>query len=284
MADILKGNEVVTALNKELSEKVVSLKKEGIFPRLAIVRIGDKDSDISYEKGAIKRCETIGVSVLPVKLEEDITQIELEDNIKELNQDKSVHGILIFRPLPKHLDENKICDMLLMDKDVDGVTKGSLAGVFTDSNDGFPPCTAEACVELLKYYGVNVTGKNVVIVGRSLVVGKPLSMMLLKQNATVTICHSKTKDLPKVCSKADILIVAVGRANMVDEQYVSAGQIVIDVGINMDQEGNLCGDVSYPNVSKIVNAITPVPGGVGSVTTSILAGHTINAAMRQGGM
>ena len=284
MADILKGNEVVTALNKELSEKVVSLKKEGIFPRLAIVRIGDKDSDISYEKGAIKRCEAIGVSVLPVKLEEDITQIELEDNIKKLNQDKSVHGILIFRPLPKHLDENKICDMLLMDKDVDGITKGSLAGVFTDSNDGFPPCTAEACVELLKYYGVNVAGKNVVIVGRSLVVGKPLSMMLLKQNATVTICHSKTKDLPKVCSNADILIVAVGSANMVDEQYVSAGQIVIDVGINMDQEGNLCGDVSYPNVSKIVKAITPVPGGVGSVTTSILAGHTINAAMRQGGM
>mgnify|MGYP000966060317 CR=1 FL=1 len=284
MADILKGNEVVTALNKELSEKVVSLKKEGIFPRLAIVRIGDKDSDISYEKGAIKRCEAIGVSVLPVKLEEDITQIELEDNIKKLNQDKSVHGILIFRPLPKHLDENKICDMLLMDKDVDGITKGSLAGVFTDSNDGFPPCTAEACVELLKYYGVNVAGKNVVIVGRSLVVGKPLSMMLLKQNATVTICHSKTKDLPKVCSNADILIVAVGSANMVNEQYVSAGQVVIDVGINMDQEGNLCGDVSYPNVSKIVKAITPVPGGVGSVTTSILAGHTINAAMRQGGM
>lgn len=283
MADILKGNDVVIALNKRLSEEVSCLKQEGIIPCLAILRVGENESDISYERGAIKRCKAVGVSVVHVKLKEEIDQQTLENRIRQLNADMSIHGILMFRPLPKHLDENKLCGMLSIEKDVDGATKGSLAGVFTDSEEGFPPCTAEACIELLRYYGISMAGKNIVIIGRSLVVGKPLSMMLLKENATVTICHSKTEHLADICARADILIAAAGRSNMVDEGYVSDGQIVIDVGINADEAGNLCGDVHFSGVSEQVGAITPVPGGIGTITTSILVAHTVLAAIRQGG-
>lgn len=201
--------------------------------------------------------------------------------IHQVNQDDKIHGVLIFRPLPKHLDEAAVIQALAPEKDVDGITDGSMVGVFAGTKQGFPPCTPQACMEILDHYGIDCTGKKAVVVGRSLVVGKPAAMMLLKKNATVTVCHTRTVDMPSVVKEADIVIVAAGRAGVVDDRYVSSGQTVIDVGINVNEEGKLCGDVAYDKVEPVVKAITPVPGGVGSVTTSVLVGHVVEAAMRK---
>ena len=187
----------------------------------------------------------------------------------------------MFRPLPKHLDEEAACQALDPEKDVDGITDGSMVGVFTGQKKGFPPCTPQACMEILDHYGIDCAGKKAVVIGRSLVVGKPAAMMLIKKNATVTVCHTKTVDMPAVCREADILIVAAGRAGVVDKPYFAPGQVVIDVGINVNAEGKLCGDVKFEDAEPIVGAITPVPGGVGSVTTSVLVGHVVEAAMRR---
>ena len=203
------------------------------------------------------------------------------DTIRQVNEDAGIHGVLIFRPLPKHLDEEAVIRALDPEKDVDGITDGSMVGVFAGREQGFPPCTPQACMEILDHYQIDCTGKKAVVVGRSLVVGKPAAMMLLKKNATVTICHTRTKDMPAVVKEADIVIVAAGRAGVVDDRYVSPGQIVIDVGINVNEQGKLCGDVAYDKVEPVVEAITPVPGGVGSVTTSVLVGHVVEAAMRK---
>lgn len=201
--------------------------------------------------------------------------------VDRVNNDDNIHGVLIFRPLPKHLDEAAVIKALSPEKDVDGITDGSMVGVFAGTNQGFPPCTPWACMEILDHYGIDCTGKKAVVIGRSLVVGKPAAMMLLKKNATVTICHTKTKDMPSVVKEADIVIVAAGRAGIVDDTYLRNGQVVIDVGINVNEEGKLCGDVDYAKAEPIVEAITPVPGGVGSVTTSVLVGHVVEAAMRK---
>lgn len=201
--------------------------------------------------------------------------------IDEVNSNDGIHGVLIFRPLPKHLDEEAVVKALAPEKDVDGITDGSMVGVFTSTPQGFPPCTPQACMEILDHYGIDCTGKKAVVIGRSLVVGKPAAMMLLKRNATVTICHTRTKDMPSVVREAEIVIVAAGRAGVVDDTYLSPGQIVIDVGINVNEEGKLCGDVDYEKAEPVVEAITPVPGGVGSVTTSVLVGHVVEAAMRK---
>ena len=280
MADRLLGKEVTASFNEQLKERVNELKKQGITPLLEIIRVGEDPGDLSYERGAMKRCETIGVSVRNVVLTRDVTQDEMLRVMDEANEDPSVHGVLLLRPLPKHLDASVIENRLRPEKDVDCMTDLSMSGVFTGKKLGFAPCTPEAVMEILDHYGIDCCGKRAVVIGRSLVFGKPAAMMLLKKNATVTVCHTKTKDLPSVAREADLLIVAAGRARTVTVDYVRPGQVVIDVGINMDENGKLCGDVDYDSVESVVAAITPVPGGVGSVTTSVLVAHVVEAAAR----
>ena len=281
MAKQLLGKEVNAQLNERIKADVAALKEKGIEPTLGIIRVGEREDDLSYERGATKRCETLGVSykkyVLPVEAsQEDVLRV-----IDEVNKDPQIHGVLLFRPLPKHLDEEKIINALAPEKDVDGITDGSLAGVFAGKALGYAPCTPSACMEILDHYGIDPTGKKCVVIGRSLVVGKPAAMMLLKKNGTVTICHTRTQDMPSVVKEADIVIVAAGRAGVVGGEYLRAGQVVLDVGINMGPDGKLCGDVNYAEAEPIVDAITPVPGGVGSVTTSVLLAHVVDAAKRQ---
>ncbi len=279
MAKQLLGKEVTAALNERIMAKVEDLKAKGIAPTLGIVRVGERPDDLSYERGATKRAETLGVAVEKFLLPADVTEEVLLDTIAQINANDAIHGVLMFRPLPKHLNEDKICNALDPKKDIDGITDGSNAGVFMAKKMGYAPCTPAACMEILDHYGIDCTGKKVVVIGRSLVVGKPAAMMLIQKNATVTVCHTRTVDMPSVCREADILIVAAGRAGVVGKEYVKAGQIIIDVGINWnDAEQKLCGDVAYAEVEPLVEAITPVPGGVGSVTTSVLIGHVVEAA------
>ena len=280
MAKQLLGKEVNAFLNERIKKQAALLKEQGISPTLGIVRVGARPDDLSYERGAVKRCETLGVSYEKFLLPEDCTQEELMKVIEHVNENDKIHGVLMFRPLPKHLDESAVIKALKPEKDVDGITDGSMVGVFSGTDQGLPPCTPQACMEILDYYGIDCTGMKAVVIGRSLVVGKPAAMMLLKRNATVTICHTRTKDMPSVVKEADLVIAAAGRAGIVDGSYLSEGQIVIDVGINVNEEGKLCGDVNYEEASSIVDAITPVPGGVGSVTTSVLISHVVEAAMR----
>ncbi|MBR3515278.1 MAG: bifunctional 5,10-methylenetetrahydrofolate dehydrogenase/5,10-methenyltetrahydrofolate cyclohydrolase [Lachnospiraceae bacterium] len=281
MAKQLLGKEVNAQLNERIKADVAALKEKGIDPTLGIIRVGEREDDLSYERGATKRCETLGVAykkyVLPVEAaEEDVLRV-----IDEVNKDPQIHGVLLFRPLPKHLNEEKIINALAPEKDVDGITDGSLAGVFAGKALGYAPCTPSACMEILDHYGIDPAGKKCVVIGRSLVVGKPAAMMLLKKNGTVTICHTKTQDMPSVVKEADIVIVAAGRAGVVGGEYLRDGQVVIDVGINMGEDGKLCGDVNFAEAEPIVDAITPVPGGVGSVTTSVLLSHVVDAAKKQ---
>lgn len=278
MAIVMKGLEAVNGMKTKMLAEIEELKKKGINPCLAIVRLGARPDDQAYERGAIKRCEGLGIKCTVVEYEESISQDELIKNIEEINSDGTIHGILLFRPLPKHIDENVIKYIIGNDKDVDCLNPINVAKVFEGDETGFAPCTPEAVMEMLEHYNIDVTGKRVVVIGRSLVVGKPLSMLLLKKNATVTVCHTRTKNLEELCRTAEILIAAAGKAKMVSEKFVSPGQIVIDVGINLDHNGNLCGDVDYDAVEKVVGSITPVPGGVGTVTTSVLAKHVIRAA------
>ena len=281
MAKQLLGKEVTAALNERIKANVATLQEKGINPTLAIIRVGENESDISYERGATKRCETLGVACTKILLPEDATQEQVLAAVDQVNKDDKIHGVLLFRPLPRHLNQTEIENALDPAKDVDCMTDGSMSGVFTGKALGFPPCTPQACMEILAHYGIDCTGKKAVVIGRSLVVGKPAAMMLIKKNATVTICHTRTKDMPGVTREAEILIVAAGRAGVINKDYVSPGQIVIDVGINVNEEGKLCGDVKFDEVEPIVEAITPVPGGVGSVTTSVLVGHVVEAAMRK---
>ena len=281
MAKRLLGKEVTAALNERIKADAEALKAKGVNPTLCIIRVGENESDISYERGATKRCETLGVACEKILLPEDVSQEELLATIDKVNKNDQIHGVLLLRPLPKHLDQSVIANALDPAKDVDCMTDGSMSGVFTGKNVGFPPCTPQACMEILDHYGIDCTGKKAVVVGRSLVVGKPAAMMLIKKNATVTVCHTRTVDMPSVVREADIVIVAAGRAGVVDDTYLRAGQVVIDVGINVNAEGKLCGDVDFEKAEPIVEAITPVPGGVGSVTTSVLVGHVVEAAKRK---
>ena len=281
MAKQLLGKEVTAALNERIKADVATLNAKGVKPTLGIIRVGERPDDLSYERGATKRCETLGVEYKKYLLPADVSQEELLKVIDEVNKDDNIHGVLMFRPLPKHIDQTLVENALAAEKDVDCQTDASLGGVFTGKKIGFPPCTPQACMEILDHYGIDCTGKKAVVIGRSLVVGKPAAQMLIKKNATVTTCHTRTIDMPSVAREAEILIVAAGRAGVVGAEYVAPGQIVIDVGINVNAEGKLCGDVDYAAVEPIVDAITPVPGGVGSVTTSVLVGHVVEAAMRK---
>lgn len=278
---IIKGKPVADQISETLIKEVNELVKEGINPKLAIVRVGAKGNDLAYERGALKRCQTIGIETEVIELSEDITQEEYEKALRNLNENKDIHGILCFRPLPKQLNEEEIKYVISPEKDVDCFSPINSAKIMEGDTSGFPPCTPTAVVEILKHYNVELQGANIVVLGRSMVVGKPTAMLLLNENATVTICHSRTKNLEKVTSEADILIAAVGRAKMIKENFIKKGAVVIDVGINVDEDGKLCGDVDTSAVFDKASMITPVPAGVGSVTSSILAKHVVKACKAQ---
>ena len=281
MAELLKGAPVAAALSEKMAADVAALKEQGVTPTLAILRVGQRDDDLSYERGAMKRCEKVGVAVKNVVLPADVDSDTFFATLEDLNEDDFVHGILMFRPLPRQLDGEKARKLLSPAKDVDGCTDGSLAGVFTNTALGFPPCTARAAMEILKYYGVELKGKRVAVIGRSLVIGRPVAMMLMHANATVTICHTRTVDVPSITRDADILIAASGQMESVGAEYLREGQTVIDVGISWNEaKQKLCGDVKFEEAEPIVAAITPVPGGVGSVTTAVLCKHVVEAAQR----
>ena len=280
MAQILKGKEVADALNVSIQADVEELKAKGISPTLGILRVGEREDDIAYERGACKRCEVNGVEVKKCLLPADVSQEDLVAAIEAFNGDPSVHGVLMFRPLPAHLDESAACDALLPEKDIDGITLGSSAGVYMGQDIGYPPCTAQACMEILDHFGIETAGKKAVVIGRSLVIGRPAAMMLMQRNATVTICHTKTENMPEVCRDADIVIAAAGKAGVVGGEFFREGQTVIDVGIHVREDGSMCGDVDFAAAEGIVSAITPVPGGVGTVTTGVLVRHVVDAAKK----
>ena len=287
MAKRLLGKEVNEALVASLQTRTAALKEKGITPCLGIIRLGENPSDLSYEKGATKRAEEVGVAVKNYILPENATKEEVLAVIDEVNADASVHGVLMFRPLPKHLkaDQDEICNRLAPCKDVDSMTHMSNAGVFEGQDLGYAPCTPAACMEILDHYGIDCKGKNAVVIGRSLVVGKPAAMMLMAKNATVTICHTRTVNTAEICRNADIIVSAAGVLNSLTRDFVREGQIVIDVSMNWNPEkittkgkGGMSGDAVFEEVEPIVEAITPVPGGVGAVTTSVLMKHVVEAA------
>ena len=278
MAELLKGAAPAAAITEDLIVRTRRLNEQGIIPCLAILRVGERVDDLSYERAALKRAEEIGLRTVCVTLPASCTQSELLSAIEGINRDSSVHGCLMFRPLPSHLDELAACEALLPEKDIDGSTPRSQAAVFSGKGRGFAPCTAQACMELLDHYGVSLRGKNVVVIGRSTVIGKPVSMLLQNRDATVTMCHSRTTDVAGLCRKADILVVAAGKAGIVDHRFVHPEQIIVDVGVNAAPGGGICGDVQFDAVASIVRAISPVPGGVGSVTTAVLCKHVLEAA------
>src|SRR6056297_3220535 len=277
MSKLLLGKPVADKITEEVKLEVKNLKKQNIIPKLAIIRVGRNPSDMAYERGALKRMEKAGIETEVYELHEDINEDDFVSVLEKVNNNKDTQGILIFRPLPKQLREEKIKYTILPAKDVDCFSPVNVAKIFEGDESGLPPATPAAVIETLKYYDIDLKGKEVVVLGRSLVVGKPVSMMLLKENATVTICHSKTNELEKIASKADILIVAVGRDRMVNSKYIKENSILIDVGINFDSQGNMYGDVDFEDVKNKVSMVTPVPRGIGSVTTSILAKNVVKA-------
>jgi methylenetetrahydrofolate dehydrogenase (NADP+)/methenyltetrahydrofolate cyclohydrolase len=281
MAEILRGAPVAAALDAKTREDIALLKQSGVEPALAILRVGARQDDIAYERGAMKRCAASGVAVKSIILPESADQDTLLSAVRDLNSDSAVHGVLICSPLPKHLDAGAVSAVLAPEKDVDGITEGSLAGVFKGGGRGFAPCTAQACMEILGYYGIACRGKRAAVIGRSLVVGRPAAILLMARDATVTVCHTRTENVPEITRAADIVVVAAGKAEVITGGYFSPGQTVLDVGINWDSDKNrLVGDVKFDEAEKIVSAITPVPGGVGTVTTSVLVSHVAEAARK----
>ncbi|MBQ6622938.1 MAG: bifunctional 5,10-methylenetetrahydrofolate dehydrogenase/5,10-methenyltetrahydrofolate cyclohydrolase [Mogibacterium sp.] len=282
MAQILNGLPVAEAMTERMKQETAELKAKGILPTLAILRVGARPDDLAYERGAVKRAEKVGVEVRKVVLPQDVTQEAYDEALKALNEDDAVHGILLLRPLPAQLDDERARQMLRPEKDVDGCTDGSLVGVFTNSDKGFPPCTAQAAMEILHFYGIDIKGKRAAVIGRSLVIGRPVAMMLMHENATVVNCHTRTVDVPSITRSADILITAAGKLKSVGARFTNPGQVIIDVGINWDDSKHgISGDVDYDAVEPYVQAITPVPGGVGTVTSSVLISHVIEAARRK---
>lgn len=275
--EILKGLPVAEAINAELIKKLETF--EGAVPHLAIIRVGERPDDMSYERGATKKMDKIGFRCTSFVYPADIDNDTFQNEFDKINEDSDIDGILLLRPLPKHLDEKAIEERIDPRKDLDGISPRNLAKVYAGDETGYAPCTAEAVIEMLDYAGVDLTGKRVTVVGRSLVIGKPVSMLLMKKNATVTVCHTRTKDMAGTCRNAEVLVAAAGVAKMIKADFVAENAVVIDVGINVDEEGNLCGDVDFEAVKEIASIASPVPGGVGSVTTSVLAKHLMKAAM-----
>ncbi len=276
----LAGKEVADKIVEELKVKVEELKSKDVNPKLAILRVGERSDDLAYERGVLKRFEPAGVEVEVTCLPVDVSQEELDKTFDAINKDPKVHGILVFRPLPKPLSDEHMRKTIDSGKDSDFMDNRNMEFVLSGKSDA-APCTAEAVMALIKHYGIDTKGKKVTVVGRSLVIGKPVALLLITANATVTVCHTKTENIQQECKNADIIVACCGVAKMITPDYVKPGQIVIDVGMNVDSEGKLCGDVDYEKVSEIVDAITPVPGGVGSITTAILLKHVVNNAERQ---
>ncbi len=278
---VLKGVDVAKAINGRISEGLKGLEKS---PKLAIVRVGERPDDLAYERAAVKKMEKLGMEAEVFAFKEDTGEDEFLKAFADINSDDSIDGILLFKPLPKHIDPKKADSIIDPGKDLDGISPVNMAKVYAQDESGFAPCTAQAVIEALKYADVELEGKNVTVIGRSLVIGKPVSMLLIKNNATVTVCHTRTKDIEKICRGADILVAAAGKARMAGKEFVKEGQIVMDVGINVDENGNMCGDVDFEAVADKCALITPVPGGIGSITTSVLAEHLLKAACRKIGV
>lgn len=275
----LKGAEVSAKIKEEVGELLKECR--GRIPKLAIVRVGERPDDLSYERGAIKKLEAFGLEVQSFAFPQDIDNETFQDEFWEMNKNPEVTGILVLRPLPEHISKTEIENIIDPAKDLDGISPVNIAKVFAGDTTGFAPCTAEAVVEVLKANGIPIAGKRAVIVGRSMVVGKPLAMLLMKENATVTVCHTRTVDLPGMCRSGEILVAAAGRPKMIGSDHVAPGAVVIDVGINVDEDGKLCGDVDFQSIEGKASMATPVPGGVGAVTTAVLAKHLVLAALAE---
>lgn len=271
----LRGKKVSDGIKEYVSKELETLS---FVPKLAIVRVGENPDDMSYERGATKKLKSFGLDVASYVFPQDISDEAFKKAFKDINEDDEVTGILLLRPLPRTINEKDIENMIDPKKDLDGISPINIAKVFAGDTTGFSPCTAEAVIEVLKAYDIELTGKRVTVVGRSMVVGKPVSMLLLKENATVTMTHTRTVDLKKTCSDAEIVVAAAGRAKMLNSDYCGQDAVMIDVGINVDDNGKLCGDVDYATLDGKASAATPVPGGVGTVTTAVLAKHLIQAA------
>lgn len=281
MTKILKGKEVADKIREDISERIEKLNEKDLTPKLAIIRLGEDPSDISYERGILKSSEKLGIETEVHEEGLSLNTEKLVELIKKLNNDEKVSGILIFRPLPKQIDEEVIRKAIDPEKDVDCMNPLNLAKIFEGDMSGFAPGTPKAAIEMLINNNVDLEGKNVVVINRSLVVGKPLSMMLLDKNATVTICHSRTKDLDKVTKKADIVMTALGKAKFLDEKYFNEDSIVIDIGVSMDDDGKMSGDVDFENVKDKVSMITPVPRGVGSITNTVLLDNVVKGCEKR---
>lgn len=283
MEKLLKGKEVADAIDQKILERMPALYEKNIAPTLAIIRVGDNPSDIAYENGAVKKAKKLGIMVEKFTCPAEFEQADLMAVIEAINGNAGIHGILLLQPLPAHFDSEAVRNAIAPEKDLDCISDEALGRLFT-GKEGYAPCTAESCIAILNHYNIPIKGKRVVVIGRSMVIGKPVSLMLIKENATVTICHTKTEkeDLYDLCEKADIIIAAAGHQNTVTRDMVRPGQVIIDVGINFNEEGKMVGDVDFDGVSEIVEAITPVPGGVGSVTTTLLMNHLVDAAEKHG--
>lgn len=273
----LEGKPVVQELRETLKKRIQILEKRGITPAILIFRVGNREDDISYERGILKSCEALGIQSRVMTLPVDIPMDELIQTIEFANKDHGIHGIMLFRPLPAHLDQDKISKVINPEKDIDCMSPENLEKVFEGSTAGYAPCTPKAVVEMLKGHQIPLKGANIVIAGRSMVVGKPLAMLLLNEDATVTICHSKTKDIPAVTRNADIVVAAIGKARFMNSDFFNHDSVVIDVGINDTGDGKICGDVDFEQVIDKVKAITPAVGGVGAITTTILLSHVVRA-------
>ena len=276
----LGGKEVADKIVEELKARVEELKGKGIDPKLAILRVGEREDDLAYERGVLKRFESAGVEVEVTAVESSISQEDLDRTFDGINNDPDVHGILVFRPLPKGLSDEHMRRTIDPGKDSDFMDIRNMENVLAGVPDAAAPCTAEAVMSLIRHYNIETKGKKVTVVGRSLVIGKPVALLLTTANATVTVCHTKTLNIEEECRNADIIVACCGVAKMITDKFVRPGQIIIDVGMNVDEEGRLCGDVDYEGVSQIAEAVTPVPGGVGSITTAILLKHVVDNAGR----
>ena len=283
MAQLMKGAPVAAAMTEQMAARTERLKQAGVTPTLCILRLGERPGDLVYERSAMKRCGKVGIDVREIVLPEGCTRERLLETIEQVNRDGAIHGLLMMRPLPVREDEDAARALLAPEKDVDGITAIAQSKVFTGAGAGYPPCTAQAVIEILDHYGVELAGRRAAVIGRSLVVSRPVAMMLMARDATVTLCHTRTEDLPEICRQADILVSAAGRAGLVTGAFTRPGQVIVDVGINV-RAGKLCGDVDFAAAEPLVGAITPVPGGVGAVTTAVLAAHVVQAAEKAAGL
>lgn len=283
MATLLKGAPVAQALSKKIEQDCRRLRSRGVVPTFGIVRVGDEPDDLAYERGACRRAETLGVAVEHFVLPAHVTEEALIQTLERINADPRIHGCLLMRPLPPHLDTVAVGRVLRPEKDVDAVTVASMGGMLSRAEVGFAPCTATACLELLHYYQIPLQGKKTVVVGKSMTVGLPTALLLMNEEATVSVCHilSDPEDTRRLCREAEIIISAAGHARLITRDYVRPGQVIVDVGVNVGPDGALCGDAAFDEVEPIVQAITPVPGGVGAVTATVLVGHAVQAALRQ---